>query len=250
MVRHATDVKFRMNQLKSEKMKLSNLKIIFAAMSVMIFVLLMFISQSCSKNNDEVSLTMAQLNEKEMLSLASKHLINTNNIFSLDINKQEAIKLGISSKYYDKMLLDITKTNAEIKRILKNNGIILGLNKQGESNVELQNVRFKASGTETGQTINSKYKTSITASDNAPVSANVGTVNAKYIEFKVVSGCLVTAVTISVNTGSGISQVTIMSYPFSSGTARIDLPTTSSNCTVSIMTPCSDGATVGVYFGQ
>ena len=57
--------------------------------------------------------------------------------------------------------------------------------------------------TQSGQTIDSKFQTTIAASDNAPASKNVGVVNASYIEFNVSASCLVTPVTITVNTDYG-----------------------------------------------
>jgi len=217
-----------------------NVSFIMAIMIISIF-------QSCS-NSDEALSTIPQLNEKEMLTIASKHLVNTNNIFSLDINKQEALRLGISSKFYDKMLNDVNKTNAEIEKIQKSNGIIFGLN-TAKSDLATKNVRFKTPP-EYGQKIDSKYRTTLTATDNAPASQNIGTVNANYIEFKVSSSCLVTPITILVDNGYGIQQITIMSYPFCSGTGRLDLPSSSCNCNITIVTPCSDGSSVGVYFGH
>jgi hypothetical protein len=183
-----------------------------------------------------------------MLAIASKHLISNNDVFSLDINKLEAVGLGISSEFYDKMTNDINKTNEKIKEIQKSNGIIVGLNTV-KSNLALKNVRFKSKN-ETGQTIDSKYQSTLVAFENAPVSENLGIVNANYIEFSVTSSCIVTAVTVQVNTGNGIQQITIMCYPFSTSTGRIYLPTNSCSCSVGIMTPCSDGASVKVYYGK
>ena len=98
---------------------------ILAVITVVITLAASSLLQSCS-NNDELSLK--KLSKTEMLAIASKHLINTDNIFSLDINNKQAIKLGISSENFDKMLNDVNKTNAEIEKIKKSNGLIFGLN--------------------------------------------------------------------------------------------------------------------------
>ncbi len=233
----------------NKKMKIFKTnKFIIAVVVAIISVSIIPFFQSCNNENEEF--IASSKNEKEMALLASKYLINTNNTFTLELNKKEALAIGISNEYYDKMINEINKTNEEIKKITKNKGKIYGLNTAYNSNNTNKNVRFKASPNETGQEIDSKFRGSITAFENSPQSRDVGVVNANYIEFKATSGCFFTAVTIQVNTGCSLEQISFLLYPFAEGSGRIYLPTNSCDCTITIMTPCSDGASVGVYWGR
>jgi len=222
-------------------------KILAVVTAVVLLSTLPFL-QSCSNEESINDLTINKTNEKAMIVIASKYLTNSGGLLGLSIDKKEAEQLGISGDYYDKMLKDIDITNEEVKRVQSMNGKVYGI--KSKAIISNQNVRFKVEPIEASTQVTSKYQATINAVDNSPTKMNVGPVNASFIEFKVTSPCISSAITLTVDTGFGIRTITIVYTPNGDNYGRIDLPAYPCGCKITSVTPCSDGSSVNVFYGK
>jgi hypothetical protein len=215
------------NIFKNRKNGIFNSAIVFVSI-----IALGIFAQSCSKEDDIFSNTMAVDSQQANL-IASEYVELIGNQYVLNLSEKNAIALGVSKFDYNRMQTEIQETNAFIIESQKS-GIEVDINDPQKVQIDIPNVRLK-NGSENTSTC------SFTTSGSCSVF-----VPSNKTKVKISFACKCFIGVCSGNIQCGGTTISYSITGISGGSTTKNLPMSNTNITVSGNTSCSDGGTISV----
>ena len=201
--------------------------------SLIIFFISIFIFQSCdnssvSNGSDTTDLIITQ-NDAELIAM--KHIYLENDQYKLELSKEKALKLGITTKQYTQLIQDIAELNLQIEEIKRKNDsnheLILGdftksdISHSAFTRMQTREEIFVASGQSSFRVDIPRGVSSINVSASSP--------------------CAFGLVTVTIN---GFSKT----FSNFSDAANFSIPLSPSSVSITVSTTCSGGATIGYNY--
>lgn len=205
--------------------------------SLIIFFISIFIFQSCdnssvSNGSDTTDLIITQ-NDAELIAM--KHIYLENDQYKLELSKEKALKLGITTKQYTQLIQDIAELNLQIEEIKRKNDsnheLILGdftksdISHSAFTRMQTREEIFGLHNVASGQ-----------SSFRVDIPRGVSSINVSAS-----SPCAFGLVTVTIN---GFSKT----FSNFSDAANFSIPLSPSSVSITVSTTCSGGATIGYNY--